>query len=137
MMPDVDEPVDLGNGRSQVAYLVECRSLPGASGSAVLGFPALVRFDTLQAWIGPPRLLGIDCAHLPRWTHVYERDRATRTGYTVEMNSGISVVIPAWRLHDLLMTPDVTNQRQELERSIRAAVEAGRVTGTNPGDNRT
>jgi hypothetical protein len=37
MMPDEDDPVELPIG-PQVAFLVDCRSLPGTSGSAVLGY---------------------------------------------------------------------------------------------------
>jgi len=129
-MPDEQDPIDLGNGRSQVAYLIDCRSLPGTSGSAVLTFPAVPQFTKeggFELWVGTPKLLGVDCAHLPRWTAVYEADRKTRTGYQVEMNSGVAVVVPAWRLLALLQRDDVKEHRRLAENEMAREVQSGRA----------
>jgi hypothetical protein len=143
MMPDERDPVDLGEGRSQVAYLIDCRSLPGTSGSAVLTFPAVPQFkkEGFQLWVGTSKLLGVDCAHLPRWTEVYESDRRTRTGHQVEMNSGVAVVIPAWRLVALLQRNDVKAHRRVAEQEWARELQSGHpvrlvggAAGTTAGD---
>ena len=119
MLPDAADPVAMPFG-GQVAFLVDCRSLPGASGSAAIAYLASARPGGVSL-IGAGRgiLLGIDCGHLPRWATVYEGDRSTKTGQLVEMNSGISVVIPAWRLRGLLDTDPLVSARKSDEQKLR------------------
>jgi len=129
MMADPAEPVVL-EARKQEAFLVECRSLSGFSGSPVFirttqtyrdghvpkafqpkpmppaqpGTPTATITHQLVSGTFGPWLLGIDCAHVPLWKPVYESDCKTKTpeGYRIEANTGIACVIPAWRILDLL-----------------------------------
>lgn len=140
MMADPAEPVTLGTGMEQEAFLVECRSLSGFSGSPVF-------VQTTQAYFGErlpkrfrqpstppsgpgvakvtvtykgmegtfgPWLLGIDCAHVPLCKAVYEADHRTKAqaGYIVEANTGIACVIPAWRIFDLLNESELIKARR-------------------------
>jgi hypothetical protein len=127
MMSDDNEPVRLPTGLAQVGYLVECRSLPGTSGSAVLAYKSINRGDNtfVLSADARPWLLGVDCAHLPRWTDVYEADRSTKTGHRVEMNSGVAVVIPAWRLLDLLNRPELVEERRLRESALPNEIRNG------------
>jgi hypothetical protein len=108
MLADPNEPVRMGEF-DQEAFLVECRSLSGFSGSPVLAYLADTRFrstpnEPLRRISNKPKLLGIDCGHLPAWSPVCaRRTRESRLeNLWVETNSGIAVVIPAWRLLLLL-----------------------------------
>ncbi len=122
MLPDPAEPIDLGGGRTQLGFLVECRSLSGFSGSPVLAYlsPQRPSGMTLIGTGGRPVLLGIDCAHLPFWSPVCERqDRGTAIrDMWVETNSGIAVVVPAWRLAALLNEPHLVRDREEEDRQL-------------------
>src|ERR1044072_871709 len=67
----------------QEAFLVETRSISGFSGSPVFVYePTGETFLTNQGWtsmiselVGRPRLLGIDCAHLPKEEDVWDGAR--------------------------------------------------------------
>lgn len=139
MMADPAEPVVVGT-RRQEAFLVECRSLSGFSGSPVFikttervyqkpNIPDRERVkpnpqlgrgwlwtaqDGLEEVSGTfgPWLLGIDCAHLPLWKSVYEVDKQTETHYRTDANTGIACVIPAWRILDLLNQDDLVKARK-------------------------
>ena len=72
LLPDDDAPIDFG-GHKQIAFLVECRSIGGFSGSPA--FVHLAEPRTLHpstgaqpggSWIpGGTRFLGVNCGHLP------------------------------------------------------------------------
>jgi hypothetical protein len=116
-----DEPVQLDTG-SQEAFVVECRSIAGLSGSAVLVYPALAGPGPVlrMRMVGTPEfhLLGIDCAHIPLWRPVYEEDKRTKTTFRVEANTGMSAVIPAWRILNLLNQRHLVKQREEEDTEI-------------------
>ena len=126
MLPDEAAPIRLGD-IDQVAFLVESRSLSGFSGS-----PAFVKLSDTRLFTGdrPPaswipvglRFLGVNCGHMPFWSRV--RDQKNHTSFIedmwVETNSGIAVVIPAWRLLKLLNDPSVIAAREEWDRRYEA-----------------
>ncbi len=56
-----------------------------------------------------------------------EKDRQTKTGALVEMNSGISVVIPAWRLRALLDNQDLVAVRKDDEEMLKSRLEKQRA----------
>ena len=60
-------------------------------------------------------LLGIDCGHSLDWEHLKEKDRETKTkeGYGVTLDTGLSCVIPAWRLRDLLNSEVLVAERKQ------------------------
>lgn len=143
MLADSAEPIELGE-REQEAFLVECRSLSGFSGSPVFikttervyekpniptreidrptrgrGFAWTAR-EGLEEVSGTfrPWLLGIDCAHIPLWKPVYERDKETETRYRIDANTGIACVVPAWRVLDLLNEEDLVKARKHEDAKI-------------------
>ena len=123
MMPDAAAPVRVGD-LDQLAFLVECRSLGGFSGS-----PAFVSLAQ-RRWMGGvqksgpspsvPKFLGVDCAHLPFWSAVCEsRDPMRRVpDLWSETNSGIAVIVPAWRLLKLLNDDHLVQARHREEIQI-------------------
>jgi hypothetical protein len=138
MLPDKNACVRIGE-KDQLAFIVECRSLSGTSGS-----PAFVRlaqprqFYPLEfggarrpaegTWIpSAQRFLGLDCGHLPFWSQAREHprpDAAPVDDVHVETNSGMAIIIPAWRVMDLLMRDDLISQRSEIENDALANDEA-------------
>jgi hypothetical protein len=102
-----NEPIRL-EGRDHEAFLIECRSLSGFSGSPVFVIAADRAFDALTlpkelrqsqndstimklvrgTW--GPWLLGIDFAHVPLWKPVYESDHETATSNWVDANTGMA-----------------------------------------------
>ena len=121
MMADDEEPIDLG-GRKQVAFLVDCRSLSGSSGSAVLGYRVGQRGNMMIVGPAEAVLLGIDCAHLPFWTRVcqkQDRQSAVDPPLWVESNSGIAVVVPAWRILNLLNLEVLVKQRFDDDTALK------------------
>ena len=112
-------------GDEEELFLAEVKSLPGHSGS-----PVFVYFHGMQPRLGadevPPRaatyLLGIDSGLLPQPASVYEaapsgREGPIDTGHFVYANSGISTVVPAWKITDILMCPELRLLRQRTESS--------------------
>jgi GNAT superfamily N-acetyltransferase len=124
MLPDNDCPVKVGE-REQIAFLVECRSLSGFSGSPAFVHLAQPRLTDQRGWIpGGLRFLGVDCAHVPFWSQAREAPHsdAPRISETfVETNTGIAVVIPAWRLRALINDEPLATVR---ETALRTPTEA-------------
>jgi len=120
MLADADEPIRISEDKAQVGYLIDCRSLSGASGSAVLGFRVPHRGNMMMIGASLPVLLGIDCAHLPFWTPVCEkRDRrAALPDMWAESNSGIAVVVPAWRIQAALDQGHLVDERRREDEQI-------------------
>ena len=117
------EPVKHPSGRPQESFLVECRSLPGYSGSPVfLDAVPHQRVDVRTRQQVPPFcLLGIDWGHLPRFAPVLRKDRKTRIdeGWVVEMNSGMACVLPAWKITELLEEDRFKMQRKQAEKDLQ------------------
>ena len=126
MLPDQDATVRVNN-RDQLAFLVECRSMGGFSGSPVfvhLAQPRLMDDATFdkKGWIPLHwRFLGVDCGHLPFFAGVRDKPSVASQrvdGLWSETNSGIAVVIPAWRLERLLNDERLANERERVDRSL-------------------
>lgn len=120
------EPIRTKRGILQEAFLVECRSLPGYSGSPVFVYP--MPFSPIEREKVPPMFLGIDFGHLTDIRPVLneERERVPRgDNWFVETNTGMSCVIPAWKVKELLEVEELVNSRkqvlQELERGRNGA----------------
>jgi hypothetical protein len=131
-------PVPVPNkklGTDQESFLTEMRSLPGHSGS-----PTFVYFTGTAARLGaderPPEaavyVLGIDWGHLPHHAHVLvpppkgEMDaKPVPERWYVEENSGISCVVPAWKITEILEgDEDLVSRRAETEETFAAMNEA-------------
>ncbi len=161
LMADPDEKLEYrdsrGNPRKQEAFLVECRSLSGFSGSPVFvttnqtytGDEAQRVVMARQKEMGyiptpeegakfkpvsmsgtqGPWLLGVDSGHLPLWRPVFKKDEKTETEFRVDANTGIAGVIPAWRLLELLEVDKLTKQRAREDKKIaKQAVNKKRAT---------
>jgi len=106
------EPVNLAGIPPQDAFLVEVRSISGFSGSPIMTVIPIQRVsEKLRAQAGPTNtvaqfLLGVDCAHLRNCEWIEEYDQKTGeskpTDFYVATDTGMAVVIPAWKLNELL-----------------------------------
>jgi hypothetical protein len=138
------EPVRHQRGIKQESFLVETRSLGGYSGSPVFvhipsssvrpkdrlkrrerqvrGITADLTDDLEFSVHGEsgPWLLGIDYGHLPLFDAVLERDHKTPvdSGYVAASNSGLMGVVPAWRLAELLNSPEIEKVRQDADAQL-------------------
>jgi hypothetical protein len=93
----------------QESFLVECRSLAGFSGSPVyLNIPPNSFRDVDKPLSAGAQfgLLGVDWGHIPDVGYVVD-EASQNLGPTVRMNSGMTCVIPAWKLAELLHDPEI------------------------------
>lgn len=118
------EPIKTRIGILQEAFLVECRSLPGYSGSPVFVYP--MPFSPVQRERVPPMFLGIDFGHLKDVRPVLNKDGERvpiDDNWFVEINTGMSCVIPAWKVQELLDVEELAESRkqvlEELEKTNR------------------
>jgi hypothetical protein len=128
MLPDTAAPVRMPGNREQIAFLVEGKSLSGFSGSPAFVQLAQPRWtspadgDQNLGWIPQEiiSLLGVDCGHQPFWSPVFEDDRETRVTppQWTEANSGMAVVVPAWKLRALLDLEELRQERDEWARAV-------------------
>jgi hypothetical protein len=128
MMPNPSATVRV-NGRDQLAFLVEGRSHGGFSGSPAfvqLAQPRLMDEATKdkRGWI-PSRFmfLGVDCGHLPVWSAARHQPRMDSDRYSdifMDTNSGISIVIPAWRLEKLINDERLVSERDRIDQTLVA-----------------
>lgn len=118
----------------QKGFLVEVHSVSGYSGSPVFVRPFPVdkfhvsrpeSFDTAEAAIrhfqgipGGPWLLGVE------WGYINNHDQR-------QNNTGISGVVPAWHVIDLLNTEKLKMQRAEEEKNRKERRTAGGTTLTS------
>ena len=130
MLADESVPIEM-DAQQQVGFLVECRSLSGFSGS-----PAFVRLAQTRAThpyrdrqqyegkLIPTktlRLLGVDCGHLSFWSQA--RTKPNSHGLKipetyVETNSGIAIIVPAWRLLRMFNQEPLASEREAIERRL-------------------
>jgi hypothetical protein len=129
------------SGIDQESFLIEVRSLPGYSGSAVFIYSpcasndmSVRRYgiekqsvegynkrspDEWRALYSPkgPYLLGIDWCHIPRTAHVTHKDESP-TEWVVSENTGMAGVIPAWKIAELLNLEELQENRRDAEKQI-------------------
>lgn len=128
-----EEPILIDNGLKQEGFLVESRSISGYSGSPVFIYipPYTDRWDgqglSLQYHT---RLLGINCAHLPFKERVIDRQKNPVEDYWVKGNSGMAIVIPAWKLEGVFSLKELVMARQKAEEEADAENESGAVLDT-------
>jgi len=114
------EPIENSTGAMQDSYLIECRSLPGYSGSPVFVYESAIHLGSPRKERMPFLLLGIDWCHPANFQKVMERDGKTPVpgGWKVDTNSGMAGVIPAWKIQELLEGEPFVTQRRESEKRI-------------------
>jgi hypothetical protein len=116
------EPIRTKRGLLQEAFLVECRSLPGYSGSPVFVYP--LPFSPIRREQVPPMLLGIDFGHLTDVRPVLDKDAnrvPVNDNWFVETNTGMSCVIPAWKVQELLYVEELVESRKEVLEQLEKA----------------
>jgi Trypsin-like peptidase domain len=116
---------------SEELFLVDCRSIPGCSGS-----PAFLMFDPTRTypphWPPPepydpnwhgPWLLGVDSFHLPTFEPILfekDADRKVVPNLWVRSNSGMAGVVPAWKIRNILDSNELIAQRDHRDGQITA-----------------
>lgn len=131
MMPY--EPIIDEYGVGQESFLVECRSIPGYSGSPVflnIDF-AIPRPSEAKAGKSffpgrgiQQRLLGIDWAHINNYDPVFEKTNdvppLVKTNLVTQSNTSMAAVVPAWRIGELLNLPKFKEMRTEIDKNLTA-----------------
>lgn len=117
MMPF--EPVRLENGYEQKSFLVESRSLSGFSGSPVFVY-ANYPFPLVNKKERNVLLLGLDCGHLDIFEPLKKRDgeqiQEIKGDNTVSVsNSGQMIVVPAWKIQEMLTNGPIADRIKTLE----------------------
>lgn len=133
------EPIKHPRGHLQESFLVETRSLSGYSGSPV--FVHILPFSKrpgVEGWSTEkgPWLLGVDWGHIRFYEKVLEKngdeygnDVPVQEGWRVQTNSGMTGVVPAWRLSELLNTEPLREARERAD--IQLAKEKQRTDKSN------
>lgn len=115
--------------KTEELFLVEMRSLSGCSGSPVFfQFPLTASTSPRltpenKELIRLRWLLGIDCAHFTIDEKVVElvgrgvRKEREKTPYVTESNAGQMMVVPAWKLRELLDDPRFETDRRQKEQA--------------------
>lgn len=139
------DPIVTGIG-PQEAYLAEIRSIAGYSGSPVIALipgardPNIIKMlagnaptsdaekfakqtiararSTNSPLPGSFMFLGIDSGHLRRFEPVLDRGQ-NETGMFVESNTGMAIVIVAWKLAELLDSKEVRRMRDDAKKKNR------------------
>jgi len=115
----------------QETIVVECHSVPGFSGSLVIGYlpsTALTETSLENSGVGP-YLLGVIWKHFGSPEEVLD-ERAKEIGAHVKGNSGLAGVIPAWKISDVLImfAPSISGtieRTEETPETHNDAVELG------------
>jgi Trypsin-like peptidase domain len=121
-----NEPVRVGTF-DQECFLVEARSIGGFSGSPVfwhvLPFAGGAYRPQTNIQIGP-FLLGVELGYIRDWTSVCDAagrpiNPAKPDAQQVKVNSGMMIVVPAWKLTDLLNEDSIMAKRKEIEGQVK------------------
>lgn len=117
MMPR--EKIRHPRGILQEAFLVECRSLPGYSGSPVFLHP--LPFNSFPRKQPPPMFLGIDVGSIKDFRQVLDKAELSHgnrvpidNNWIVEANTGMAYVVPAWKIQELLDVEELVKSRKEV-----------------------
>lgn len=141
MMPN--EPIyHPDRGINQESFIVEMRSLGGYSGSPVMVH--VLPFSSPRPNADPnvaaspqlgPFLLGIDWGH--KHTKERVRDKTGEPipeGWVVQSNSGMVMVVPAWKLIDILQSDELIAQRKVTEETVRKKIKDAGIPFADQND---
>ncbi len=115
MMPQFIERPGL---TAQESFVIEMRSKAGFSGA-----PVFVYFDkpTSDEEEALTFLLGVDWADIPLYEDIVRLDAGGKEypkQLKAKVNSGMTAVIPAWRISQLLNDPELVDQRRIADHRI-------------------
>jgi hypothetical protein len=119
------EPINI-RGIDQECFLVEARSIGGYSGSPVLWrvlpFSGTRKIPNWKHGQIGPLLLGIEAGYIYDWSPVCDsagRVRGGSVAQQVQINTGMMVVIPAWRIVNFLLGGSPMTHRRSIEKQIQ------------------
>jgi hypothetical protein len=112
------------DGRKQESFFAEVNSKAGYSGSPVYveiptELPPILQLETYpqrSAYLG---LLGITWGLWRSYTPLLDPETRTPLGTVIHENSGIELVVPAWKILELFKLPSVLQERKEAEARMR------------------
>lgn len=124
------DPIKDDYGIRQESFVIECRSLPGYSGS-----PVFLTIDRTQPrppnWFTPvnhvyrqewhgPWLLGIDWCHIHDYAPLLDADKEAKSDpkQWTKMNTGMAGVVPAWKIVEVLNCDEFRAQRTNADKDI-------------------
>jgi hypothetical protein len=154
-MASEDAPLEQPNGSVHPTHVLDMRSRTGFSGSPVFVYRTpdsdLVSVNEGGPWVISStinnlflRLLGIHCGQFPedvKFTKAERLGDPILEGDTVTIPSSMTLVVPAWRISELLDMPAFERQRAERDarkkkhakgRAVPEAVSAPPTTEENP-----
>lgn len=115
---DAEDGADQNQEEVDERFLIDCRSIPGYSGS-----PVFFMFDPARPrpphWEPPvpydpdwhgPWLLGVDSFHIPSFEQVLteeDPEKPVQPKLWVQTNSGMAGIVPAWEIRRLLFQEDL------------------------------
>lgn len=112
MVPE--DRISFGSPEKSWLYLIEAQSYGGNSGSPVFVSLGIDR-DPNRLFIGPPQIVlaGIMKGFFGEQQPVKFQEIETKTGIVPVslLNSGIAAISPAYILHDLLLSPELAQNR--------------------------
>lgn len=114
------EKIDTRRGQKE-GFLVEVKSIGGYSGSPVIVSVPVTRYsNNIPIPIGGPVpsgmfLLGIDCEHIAWREELFHKDKGKliKTNFTVQSNTGMAFVVPAWKILDILNSNPLKEEREK------------------------
>ncbi len=112
---------------NQESYLAELRSDNGYSGAPVLvcEAPILPSLENQRVKVtGTTWLLGVNWGHLPHPEPVLAGTEKCGP-LMVKATSGIALVVPAWRLYQLLHDSELVSQRSTVWTEFKKAMQSG------------
>lgn len=123
-MISLSPPEDVYNPETQQdepSFLIEARSWGGFSGSPVLGYRAPLQprlgavnrrqnIETARIFV-----VGMIWGHLPRWEPIHGAT-GKQTGDYVRVNTGMSAVVPAWEIEEVLDLEVFVREREQYEK---------------------
>lgn len=110
-------------GYPQESFVIEARSIPGYSGSPVfVHIPPWSQRPNQPGympvgWIGP-WLLGIDWGHSHDEFPVLTLDGKEVNQLKIKANAGMALVVPAWKLAELLNQKKLVDEREWMEQVL-------------------
>lgn len=123
------EQVRTALGLKQDAFLCDMRSLGGYSGAPTFVYRSRPDLNVdPEKWVSgfEHRFLGVDSGHLPSPRRVLdENGKAVEPPLFAEQSSGLAIVIPAWRLSQLLFEEDEVLRRREAGEAAWLAEHSG------------
>jgi hypothetical protein len=113
------EPLEY-DGVSQESFLCEVKSIGGFSGSPVFVAPILpaAKADGTEH-DKQSFLLGVDWCHMRSFDHPIDVHGHEMPHMQIPVNTGMMGVVPAWKLIELIESPQATGPRQTIEATVR------------------